>query len=316
MTTSIRTYLSNISPLWPVKRQREMLASLGNDTIEFCDELHPDERRGYRVDGLFQRTQMLRPTTRNGAMTIAVASLGVLARNAEDLLAVIGLAAERGATIRDVNADFEIKPNAKMRDMKRATEEFAKSRVKERAADRGKFGGQKSGAVRAAMAKEVSLKFENDWCASDKTNKQIVKESGLSVNTLKLYLGRRADAKRRWAARTKRKYGPSARCTDPLLEDISYVYLAKRNDGPVWKIGYSAKPQERMKQIGGAGKRFRLAGTWPHRHAYRVERLTHKLLRLKTHLASEGWEHFKGPKKTMVAAIEEAIRMCNAETIA
>lgn len=299
-----------------MKRQREILASFGDDVIEYCDELDADERRGYRVDGMINRTQMLRPSTRKEGATIVVASLGVLARNAEDLLMVIGLAAERNATIRDLHAGFEIKPDAKMRDMKRATEEFAKSRVKARAADRGKFGGQKSGAVRAAMAKEVALKFENDWCASDKTNKEIVRQSGLSVNTLKLYLGRRDDAKRRWAARTKRKYGVDSRHADPLLDDVSYVYLAKRNDGPIWKIGYSAKPQERLKGINGNGKKFRIAGTWPHRHAYRVERLTHKLLRLKTHLASEGWEHFKGPKKTMVAAIEEAIRMANAEAAA
>lgn len=84
-----------------------------------------------------------------------------------------------------------------------------------------------------------------------------------------------------------------------------FVYLAKRIDG-VWKIGFSENPKRRIKDLGV--KKFRLVAQWQHPLAYQVEKLSHKILRLKTHLPSEGWETFKAPKKVVIAAIEEAIR--------
>lgn len=88
-----------------------------------------------------------------------------------------------------------------------------------------------------------------------------------------------------------------------------FVYLAKRIDG-VWKIGFSENPKRRMKELGV--KRFRLVAQWQHPRAYQVEKLSHQILRLKTHLASEGWETFKAPKKVIVTAIEQAMERVNA----
>lgn len=100
------------------------------------------------------------------------------------------------------------------------------------------------------------------------------------------------------------------------MSEIPYVYLARREDG-VYKIGFSSNPKQRMKNLrSDFGKTFRLVGVWQREDAYRVEKLAQRLLRLKTHLASAGWETFKAPKKVIVAAIEEAIRLADQKRAA
>ena len=37
----------------------------------------------------------------------------------------------------------------------------------------------------------------------------------------------------------------------------------------------------------------------------------HRLLKTKLHLASDGWETFKAPRKVIIAAIEEALSLCD-----
>lgn len=202
MTIS-KAYISNLSPVWPVERQEEVLADI--QATRYVDELQPAERRGHRIAGLPERGQMLRKTSRHADQIIHVASLASFARNAEDLMIAISLASEINATIRDLSADITIKPNAKAKELKRAAEVFAEGRKRAAEVERGKAGGTKSGGVRARMAKEAALKFESDWLEYDKTNKQISKESGLSVNTLKLYLGRRVEARARHQAMLKRR---------------------------------------------------------------------------------------------------------------
>jgi hypothetical protein len=93
------------------------------------------------------------------------------------------------------------------------------------------------------------------------------------------------------------------------MSDAPYVYLARRADG-VYKIGFSADPKSRMKSLRQEfGKKFRLVKAWQRADAYRIEKLAQRTLRLKTHLASRGWETFKAPRKVIVAAIEETIRV-------
>lgn len=95
------------------------------------------------------------------------------------------------------------------------------------------------------------------------------------------------------------------------MSEDPYVYLARRSDG-VYKIGFSANPQRRMKDLRtDFGKKFKLVKAWQRSDAYRVEKTAHRLLRLKTHLASAGWETFRAPRKTIIAAIEEAIKLAD-----
>lgn len=92
-----------------------------------------------------------------------------------------------------------------------------------------------------------------------------------------------------------------------------FVYLAKREDG-VWKIGFSENPAKRVKELRTYfRKKFKLVRAWQHPMAYQIEKLSHKSLRLKTHLATSGWETFKAPRKVVIAAIEEAMERVNAK---
>lgn len=310
-----KAYISNLSPVWPVAKQINVLNPVTSDSEKpvtiYRDELPSSERRGHRVDGLPERGQMFRPSSREAGQIIFVASLAVLARNADDLMLVLTQAAERNATIRDLTANVDIKPTAKAKDLKEATRLFVEARKRAIESERGKTGGQKSGGLRAQLAKEIALKFENDWQDFKKTNQQIAKESGLSVNTLKLYLGRRAEARARYLGKLKR--GTHAlRSAQPCeLAEIPFVYLMRRQDG-VYKIGFSANPKQRANDLRGQFKKtFKIIATWQRRDAYRVEKFAHRLLKTKLHLSSDGWETFKAPRKVILAAIEQAIRMCD-----
>lgn len=148
---------------------------------------------------------MLRRTTRQADQIIQVASIGVFARNAEDLMIALSQAAEINATIRDISAKIDIKPNVKAKDFKAIARLFAESKKRAAEVGRGSTGGRKSADMRSAQAKAIALKYEKDWVEYDKTNLDISKESGLSVNTLKLYLGRRKEARTRHFAMLKRK---------------------------------------------------------------------------------------------------------------
>jgi DNA invertase Pin-like site-specific DNA recombinase len=311
--TNQKLYFSNLSPVWPVTRQRAVLT--GIEGVEYCDELDSSERRGFRLDGLPERGQMLRPSQRGEhGQTIFVASLACLARNAEDLMLVLTQAAERNAIVRDVSAQLDIKPKARTRELQNAAKIFAEARKRAMEEVRGRTGGQKSGGLRAQLAKDTALKFEADWQDFKKTNQQIAKESGLSVNTLKLYLGRRAEARARYLGKLKRGTHAPRSAEQDEIADIPYLYLMRREDG-VYKIGFSANPKQRALDLRHQfKKRFKIIQTWQRRDAYRLEKFVHNLLKKRLHLESEGWETFKAPKKVIIAAIEEAIRRIECPT--
>lgn len=308
--TNLKGYISNLSPVWPVSRQQSVFDAHSIE-VQFQDDLGADERRGYRLNGLPDRETMLRPSQRVSDRIFCVASLACFARNGDDLVAALSKAASVNATIRDLSAGLDITPNAKAKDLKHATEVFAKGRLREKELVRGQTGGRKSGGVRANAARELALKFEADWQDFKKTNQEISKESGLSVNTLKLYLGRRAEARSRYLGKLKRgtHFPRSPEAQD--MPELSFLYLMRRED-KVYKIGVSADPKKRAEDLrGDFKKRFKVVKSWQRRDAYHVEKIAHGLLKTKLHLASDGWETFKAPRKVIIAAIEEAIRKCD-----
>lgn len=308
--TNFKGYISNVSRLWPIPRQEAVFAA-ENLEAAYRDILDASERRGYRLNGLSERDTLFRSTTRGGEKIVGVASFACFARNADDLVLALSKAADVGITIRDLSAKISIKPDAKAKDLKKAVEAFNEARKREKEFVRGQTGGKKSAELRTALAKNTALKYEQDWRDSKKTSRQISNESGLSVNTLKAHLGGRVQAKRNFIAALKRGKGAWDNRSKPeAVKEVPYVYLAKRQDG-VYKIGFSANPMKRMKDLQAQfRKRFRLAKTWQRKDAFRVEKFAHKLLREKLHLGSEGWETFKAPRKVLVAAIEEAIKQC------
>lgn len=304
--TIFKTYVSNLSPLWPISRQEPILE--GVEGIRFCDELDSSERRGFRINGLPQREIMLRKSRRVEDQVIHVASIAVLARNSEDLMLVLTHASERNATIRDLSAKIDIKPNSRAKELKAAASLFAESRKRAAEKVRGQSGGQASGSLRAKIARSTALKFESDWEDFKKTSKQISKESGLSVNTLKLYLGRRGEARARFLGKMKRGTYMPRKPQEPTDAENAFVYLMRRDDG-VYKVGVSSDPLKRAKDLRSEFKtKFKVVKTWQRRDAYRVEKFAHRFLKTHLHLGDDGWEAFKAPRKVIIAAIEQAIK--------
>ena len=244
--TIFKIYLSNLSAVWPITRQEEVLAGL--EGTKFCDELPASERRGFRINGLAERGHMLRRTIRQAEQVIQVASLACFARNAEDLMVALSEAAEVNATIRDVSANMDIKPSAKAKDMKAVAKLFAEGRKKAAEVVRGQTGGQASGKVRAALARQIALKFSADWQDFKKNNQQIVEESGLSINTLRLYLGHRREARSVYVAKIKRGTYMPRKVETPTDAVSAFVYLMRREDG-VYKVGVSANPAKRARDL-------------------------------------------------------------------
>jgi hypothetical protein len=107
-------YLSTVSPKWRLDKQAELLDEYSL-TNRITPTFYRDElklRRGQHLssDMLRERAVMLRPTTRAGRFTILVASIAVLATNADDFLVVLARAAEHGASICDIHTGTSSPP--------------------------------------------------------------------------------------------------------------------------------------------------------------------------------------------------------------
>jgi hypothetical protein len=204
-----RIYFSNISPHWPFERQKklaeEKVPGFPDGVTIFQDDLSAGQRKVHQESDLKERAQLLRASTRKGGETIILPSLAVFDWTIAGMLACLTQAAARKAVVRVLDADLEIgiKPSPAV--LNKAIAAFHKARDRDRRMEPGKKGGQISGGARAAQAKTIALKYKADWEASKKTSNAIAKESGLSVNTLKLYLGGRVEARRIYDAADKRR---------------------------------------------------------------------------------------------------------------
>lgn len=207
-----RSYTSNISPLWPIKRQEALLKEAfpgwPRGVTTFHDEIEARDRRGHSPALLGKRTEMLRPTTRKGSTErITVASLAVLAWSAEDMLECLTLALARGATVRVLDAGLEIPPTTDAPVLHQAAVAFREARTRGVVMERGKAGGEASGAAKRDAAKAKAELLRPYWClpSEDYPTDPLLKRFGLSRNTAKLYLGPRDAAQRNHQAALKRK---------------------------------------------------------------------------------------------------------------
>ncbi len=135
---ALRGYISNISPLWKIEDQRKVLiaAGVGSDKI-FVDELTTKERQAHRTACLSARADMLRPTTRKGGERIVIASPAVLAWSAEDFTEALTEAAARNATVRFLDSNLEVGPNAKIPQLHKAAKAFAAARKRSAEVEHG-----------------------------------------------------------------------------------------------------------------------------------------------------------------------------------
>jgi hypothetical protein len=206
---SIRAYISNLHPRWPVDRQERSL-SVGvpgwpKGVAVYHDDLTPSQRKRRAVGELEGRIALLRQTTRGrkGGEDIYVASLAVLAWTLADLLECLTLAQSRGSTVHVLDTGLVLAPDAGPTALHQATKDFATGRKSSIAM----AGGEVSGRLRSEAAKAKALTIEAEWKlpSEDYPTMALLARAGISRNTAKLYLGSRAEAQRVHEAAKKRR---------------------------------------------------------------------------------------------------------------
>jgi hypothetical protein len=222
MKMALRGYISNISPLWKIEDQRKMLAAEGVDPDRiFVDELTTIERRAHRVESLSARAEMLRPTTRKSDERIIIASPAVLAWSSEDFTAALTEAAARNATVRFLDTNLEVGPQAKIPQLHKAAKAFAATRKRSGEVEHGRAGGLKSAEVRS---KETAAKsIEAEWALSEgeegymPTSELLASVTIRNYSTAVRYIGHRPikqaarqAALKRKASRERQKEGARA----------------------------------------------------------------------------------------------------------
>lgn len=209
----IRTYISNLSKLWPEAEQRRIIREAvervqpGAKPPEYRDWL---SRRGLQArtpDLLEERADMLRLTSRRSTETIIVAALGCLAVSAADLTAVIAAAAARRATIEVAADGLTIPPDPPAALMAAVMAVWEKRR-RQGLHERGRMAGQKAAVAKRNAETQAALdKVRDDWPKPSKevSGRTLVERSGLTMKTLIAHLGPRRDAQRDFLRREARQ---------------------------------------------------------------------------------------------------------------
>jgi hypothetical protein len=206
---SIRAYISNLHPRWPVDRQERSL-SVGvpgwpKGIAVYRDELTPSQRKRRAVDELEGRIALLRQTTRGrkGGEDIYLASLAVLAWTLADLLECLTLAQSRGSTVHVLDTGLVLTPDAGPAALHQATKDFATGRKSSIAM----AGGEVSGRLRSEAARLKAKEMEPFWRLPSEEYPTIplLARFGLSRNTANLYLGKRPEVQRIHEAARKRR---------------------------------------------------------------------------------------------------------------
>jgi hypothetical protein len=211
-----RVYISNISPLWPEARQEALLREAIRDYPKgvnvYDDILTPRERRAHKPPSLVDRDLMLRPNSARRSATIYIASLAVFAWTDADMLKCITAAASKGMTIRVLDVDLTIGPDAGAQVMSKAIEAFAAGRKRQTEFVRGQAGGKASAENREGKARAAAESIKAAWARRDERTPDLLARAGISLNTAKRYLGSRPLAQRARDGADKRQ---SARKSKP-----------------------------------------------------------------------------------------------------
>lgn len=197
-----RIYLSNILPHWPIADQEvlldEHMPGWRRSPAIYMDVLNPRKRKSHGVADLTERARLLRPTGRNSAVTVVVATAGLLAWSTADFLTVLEAITARGAALRLLKEDLLIEPDAGVPGVARATAAFERSKLRPDGGGPG-VGGKISGERREAAAKAKCEVVRSLWESprSEITDAAVAQEAGVSLATIKTHLGKRQDAIRR-----------------------------------------------------------------------------------------------------------------------
>jgi hypothetical protein len=206
----IKVYMSNISPLWPKERQVALLREKIEGFPKSCDVredvLSPRERRAHQVASLARRATLFRPTSRMAANEVLVfASPAVATWTETDLLAIMAAAVARGATVRFLDADLEIGPQAGAAEMLAVISAFKIARQRDADIRQGSRGGAVSAKKREDRARAAAETIRAAWAKRDTKTPELLAHADISLNTAKRYLGSRIVAQKARDAAEKRK---------------------------------------------------------------------------------------------------------------
>lgn len=209
-----KKYLANILRQWPIEAQRTALANVPTPVETYEDALKPLALKAHSPADLKERAELLRPTgRRNSEETIYVASLGVLAWQAEDFMAALGAAAKRGATVSVVETGRVIQPTASAADLADALSEFLAARRRHQTTGGRLAGVQASRDVRMADTKARAALIADDWHGVDVPTPELLDRAGkerrgrvvpMAWATAVRLLGRRPTTEKMRAAAAKR----------------------------------------------------------------------------------------------------------------
>lgn len=195
-----RVYFSNIVAAWSIERQEKLAAEKvpGWPRVEvYREDVAPRHRKSHAADALVERNNaLLRKTGRRGAReTIYVASLALLAWELRDFQRCLVAAEARGATVVALDTGTEIPPDANRKALADAGDEFVSRRKSAQTeGSLGTEGGKIAGARRWTAAEERCQKIAAKWPLPSEQypTAVLLKEAGLSRNTVKLHLGKRS----------------------------------------------------------------------------------------------------------------------------
>jgi len=193
-----RFYLSNLRKQWPFPRQEVLLderAPGWRRHSVYRDDLPAGKRKAHNPESLVERASLLRPTSRRESELVTVASIGVLAWGIADFLTVLGALTGRGATLRAIEEDLTITPDAGVSGASLASVAFEKACTKGSGDGPGK-GGRISGALREAAAKARCETIRERWGMprSLYSDHALAMEADVALATVKKHLGKRKDA--------------------------------------------------------------------------------------------------------------------------
>ena len=199
-----RAYLSNVTAIWPLPKQREMMAALPNwpdGYVIFEDEIDVRARRRKNPAVLAKRNEMLRVTTRpRGGEEVVVAALPVFAMSIEDMMHSLTLAGMRGAAVRFLNEGVTVEPGSGAEALHQIASAFSAAKFEGRTQVAGQISGAKKEAAAREKAEKVRLVYgDPSWPMS-----RLAEASGLSRNTLEKHLGKHREARVKWSANAKR----------------------------------------------------------------------------------------------------------------
>lgn len=206
-----RVYLSNVTAIWPLPKQRELLARLPGwpqSYVVFEDEIDLRMRRRKNPSVLVKRNEMLRTTTRPQLNEeVIVPALPVFAMSIEDMMHSLTLAGARGATVRFLHEGLTVPPSSGAEALHAIASAFSTAKFEGRTAT----AGQISGAKKEAVAREKAEKVRPVYGDPDWSMVRLQEVSGLTRNTLEKYLGKHREARVRFSANTKRAAARSKR---------------------------------------------------------------------------------------------------------